>query len=562
MAQSASDHPNPPRFEKDALYFVPLGGTGEIGMNLNLYAYGGKWLMVDLGITFGNDSTPGVDVIMADPSFIEERKHDLVGIVITHGHEDHVGAVSYLWPWLEAPVYATPFTAEFLRHKLREEDLIGDVPLHEVPLGSRFSIGPFDIEMVGTTHSIPEPNHVVIRTPAGMVLHTADWKLDPEPLVGPPADEARLRALGDEGVTALVSDSTNIFTKGHSGSEGDVRRSLTELFAQFTGRIAVACFASNVARMESIAVAAHANGREVALVGRSLYRMYDTAKACGYLQDCPRFLTDEEGSFLPADKVVYLCTGSQGEPRAALRRIAFDSHPHVTLGQGDVVIFSSRVIPGNERAIFAVQNQLVTLGVRLVTSKDAFVHVSGHPGAEEVKALYAMTRPQVVVPVHGEAVHLAEQAAEAHASGVTMAPTITNGAVLRLAPGPAEVVGMVPTGRLALDGDRLIPLDSELVRERRRMGFNGAVVVSLVLDHRGKLLAPPQLTARGLLDPEDDAEDLADLSDAVSRGVAKLTPGQRRDDGATAEAARLVVRRQFKQTQGRRPVTDIHIIRV
>ncbi|MGB1025724.1 MAG: ribonuclease J, partial [Rhodospirillaceae bacterium] len=292
----------PPDFTKEGLYFLPLGGAGEIGMNLNLYRYQGKWLMVDLGITFGNEGqTPGVDVILPDPGFIEERRDDLVGLVITHGHEDHLGAVPYLWPWLSCPVYASPFTAEFLRRKLREEDLQDEVPIHEIPLQGRFSIGPFDLQLITTTHSIPEPNHLAIRTEAGTILHTADWKLDPEPLVGAPADLDGLKRLGEEGVLAMVGDSTNIFTKGSAGSEGEVRRSLAALFGQFDRRIAVACFASNIARMESIALAAQANGREVALVGRSLWRMHDTAKACGYLQDAPPFLKDEEGAYLPPD---------------------------------------------------------------------------------------------------------------------------------------------------------------------------------------------------------------------------------------------------------------------
>jgi ribonuclease J len=554
--------PVPPRFQKEGLYFIPLGGAGEIGMNLNLYRYKGKWLMVDLGITFGNDSTPGVDVILPDPSFIEERKDDLVGLVITHAHEDHLGAVSYLWPYLECPVYATPFSAEFLRHKLREDDMVDEVPLTEIPLGSRFQVGPFDLEFISTTHSIPEPNHLAIRTESGAILHTADWKLDPEPLVGQPADLDALKRLGDEGVLAMVGDSTNIFSEKPSGSEGDVRRSLIDLFGGLTGRIAVACFASNIARMGSIAVAAQANGREVALVGRSLWRMHDTAKACGYLKDAPRFLTDEEGAYLPRDKVVFICTGSQGEPRAALKRIAGDSHPHVTLSKGDVVIFSSRIIPGNERSILQVQNQIAALGVRMITAKDAFVHVSGHPGAEEVRTLYELTRPRVSLPVHGEFMHLDHHSEVAREMGVQHVVTITNGHVVRLDGDAPELVGEVPTGRLALDGDRLLPMDSEVVRDRKRIGFNGAVVVSLALDAKGRLMGEPRISARGLLDPEEDAEDLDDLRDLVCDAVNAMRPQDRRDDYPVEETVRLAVRRAFRQSQGRRPVTDIHVLRV
>jgi ribonuclease J len=555
--------PVPPRFHKEGLYFVPLGGAGEIGMNLNLYRYEGKWLMVDLGITFGNDTTPGVDVILPDPSFIEELKADLVGLVITHAHEDHLGAVPYLWPDLECPVYATPFSAEFLRHKLREDDLVGEVPLTEIPLGGRFTVGPFDLEFISTTHSIPEPNHLAIRTKSGVILHTADWKLDPEPLVGKPADLDALRRLGDEGVLAMVGDSTNIFSDKHSGSEGDVRRSMIELFGRFkTGRIAVACFASNIARMESIAVAAKANGRDVALVGRSLWRMHDTAKACGYLKDAPKFLTDEEGAHLPRDKVLFICTGSQGEPRAALKRIASDSHPHVSLSKGDVVIFSSRIIPGNERSILQLQNQIAALGAKMITSRDALVHVSGHPGADEVRTLYELTRPRISLPVHGEFMHLDEHSSVARDMGVKQVVTITNGYVVRLDGPEPEVVGHVPTGRLALDGDRLIPLDSEVVRDRKRIGFNGAVVVSLVLDGKGRLMGEPRISARGLLDAEEDADDLDDLLDLVSDAVNGMRPADRRDDYPVEETVRVAVRRAFRQSQGRRPVTDIHVLRV
>ncbi|CCG09336.1 ribonuclease J [Pararhodospirillum photometricum] len=560
MAEPAP--PSPPRFEEDALYFVPLGGAGEIGMNLSLYGYRGRWLMVDLGITFGNDTTPGVEVIVPDPSFIEERRDDLLGLVITHAHEDHLGAVPYLWPFLECPVYATPFAAEFLRHKLREEGLNGDVELTEVRHGERFTLGPFDLELIATPHSIPEASHLVVRTEAGTVFHTADWKHDPEPLVGAPADEDRLRRLGDEGVLAVVGDSTNIFNKDHTGSEGEVRRSLVEVFAQQTGRIAVACFASNIARLESIALAAKACGRDVALVGRSLWRMHDTAKACGYLTEAPRFLTDEEGAYLPRDKVVYVCTGSQGEPRAALRRIAFDTHPHVTLGKGDVVIFSSRIIPGNERPVLEVQNRLASLGVSMITPREALVHVSGHPGAQDVRNLYGWIRPSVVLPVHGERMHLDEHAIEARALGIPTVLTAINGQVVRLDGAEAGVVGSVSVGRLAVDGERLIPLDSEVVRDRRRMALGGAVVVSAALDDKGRVVGDPRVAARGLLDPKEDAEDIEEILEIVRGTVAGLRPPERLRDEAVEEAIRVSVRRFFRQSQGRRPVTDVHVLRV
>jgi ribonuclease J len=336
------------------LHFLPLGGSGEIGMNLNLYEYGGKWLMVDLGVTFADDGVPGVEVMMADPRFIVERRRDLVGLVLTHAHEDHLGAVQYLWPELRCPIWATPFTAAFLRRKLTETDFADEVEIHIIPMGSRFQVGPFDCELVTLTHSIPEPNGLAIRTPAGTVFHTGDWKIDPQPLVGDVTDDRRLRAIGEEGVLALIGDSTNAIRAGESGSEASVRETLIELFRNYDSRIAVACFASNVARVESIAVAAKASGRHTALVGRSLWRIHDTAKETGYLRDLPPFIDERDAGFLPRDKVVMICTGSQGEPRAALTRIAHDDHPHIVLEKGDTVVFSSRTIPGNERAVPAV----------------------------------------------------------------------------------------------------------------------------------------------------------------------------------------------------------------
>jgi len=547
----------------DGLVFVPLGGTGEIGMNLNLYGCQGRWLMVDLGITFGNETTPGIDVMMPDPAFIEDRLDALDGIVITHAHEDHLGAVTYLWPWIRKPIYASPFAAAFLRVKLEEEGLQNEVPVHEIPLGSRFTVGTFDVEFIGTTHSIPEPNALAIRTPAGTVLHTADWKFDPNPLIGGSADTDALRRLGDEGVLAMVGDSTNIFTQGHSGSEGDVRAALIEVVGRnTTGQVAVACFASNVARLESVAIAARENGRHACLVGRSLWRMNDTARRCGYLSDIPAFLSEDDAADLPANKVLYICTGSQGEMRAALPRIASGSHRSVKLGDGDTVIFSSRVIPGNERAIFTMQNRLVEAGVEIITARDAPVHVSGHPAREEVEEMYRLVRPRIAVPVHGEALHLREHARVALGCGVDHAVIINDGDILRLDADPPRVVDQAQTGLLALDGERLVPISSQMLRDRRRMMNNGAATVTLVLNGKGGLVSEPIVSARGLLDPEEDQDDLDTLIRQIRTAVNQLDRRALNDDDAVVDRARRAVGRFFRGSQNRRPVTDIHVVRV
>jgi ribonuclease J len=549
------------------LLFLPLGGVGEIGMNLALYGYAGKWLMVDCGVSFGDEAMPMIEVVMADPAWIAERREDLAGIVLTHAHEDHLGAVHYLWRQLKCPVFATPFAAAVLRGKLHEVGLADKVPLTVVDLGARFPVGPFDVEMVSLTHSIPEPNAVAIRTPLGTVVHTGDWKFDPDPLLGLPSDTEALRRLGREGVLAMVADSTNVFTPGRAGSEAEVRAGFFELLGRYDGKIAVACFATNVARLESVALAAEAHGRHVALVGRSLKRIDRAARALGYLSGVAPFLDDHDAGYLPADKVLYLCTGSQGEPRAALARIAADDHPHVTLGQGDVCIFSSRVIPGNEKAIFRLQNRLVKLGVELVTSRDAFIHVSGHPARDEMVEMYQLIRPQLAVPVHGEARHLREHCALARSAGVPEAVEIDNGALLRLAPGPAEVVDRVPTGRLGVDGigedgPRLVRMDGEILRARRRMVYNGSAVVTVVLDAKGRRVGEPLLTALGLLDAEHEAEEHEAVLDAVCEAVDELPVKARHNDQVVKEAARRAVRRALKAVLGHKPVTDVHLVRV
>ncbi len=547
----------------DELLFVPLGGCGEIGMNLNLYGTAGQWLMVDLGVTFGDDSTPGIDVIMPDPAFIEAATDDLAGLVLTHAHEDHIGAVPHLWERLKCPLYATSFTASILRRKLREAGLEMRAPITEIPLSGKFDVGPFSLELITLTHSIPEPNAVVIRTSHGTVLHTGDWKFDPDPLVGSSSDKAALRKLGDEDVLAMVCDSTNVFTEGESGSEGDLRKSLTELVSRYTrGRVAAACFASNVARLETMAHVAEANGRHAALIGRSLWNFYEASKENGYLTDIPPFLTEHDVGRLPPEKIFLVCTGSQGEPRAAMARIASLTHPRVELGDGDVVIFSSRIIPGNEKSIARLQNQLVRLGVDVVTEKDHFIHVSGHPARDELTHMYEMVRPHMVVPVHGELRHLREQAKLAKSCQIPEAPEIVNGQALRLAPGDPNVVAEVVSGRLVLDGNRLIDIQSSMVRARRRMILDGTAAVTVVVDAKGYLVADPVVSAPGIIDDEGDDILVAELVRAVTVAVENLPVRERRKDAPVHEAARLALRRTLVAQRGHKPVTQVHVVRV
>ncbi len=550
----------PPGAPQD-LHFLALGGSGEIGMNLNLYGYRGKWLMVDLGVTFGDDSTPGVDVIMPDIAFIEERRDALAGLVLTHGHEDHIGAVQYLWPRLGCPVYATPFTAALLRRKLGETGL-ADMPITIIPMEGSFKVGPFDLELITLTHSIPEPNAVVIRTGQGTILHTGDWKLDPDPLVGPVADEAALKALGDEGVLAMVGDSTNAMREGESGSEGDVRSALMSLVQRCEQRVAVACFASNVARLQSLIDVAAATNRHIALVGRSLWRIVAAARETGYLAPDTPFLDDREAAYLPRDRVMLVCTGSQGEPRAALPRIARGDHPQITLEAGDACIFSSRIIPGNERPIGRLHDDLLRLGVEVLTERDHFVHVSGHPCRDELVRMYQWVRPQVAIPVHGEHRHLVAHAELARTCQVPEALVTANGSLIRLAPGKAAIVAQVPSGRLALEGMALLPIEGPALKARSRIGNHGAVVATLVLNGDGQAAAAAQVAAPGLYDPETDAEGLSALGRAATGALDRLSRLERRDDAAVEAAVASAMRRYVRNDRGKRPTMSVHLVRV
>ena len=555
--------------QQDELVFLPLGGSNEIGMNFNLYGFGPpharKWIVVDLGVTFGDQTTPGVDIILPDPTFIEEHAKDILGIVLTHAHEDHIGAVAWLWPRLRARLFATPFTAFLLREKLREAGLLGEVEITEVPLGGSFRLGPFELTLITLTHSIPEPNGLAIRTSLGTILHTGDWKIDADPLTGAATDEDAIRRLGDEGVLAMVCDSTNVFVDGEAGSESQVRATLNTLIGQLKGKVAAACFASNVARMDTIIRAAEANGRRVCLVGRSMIRMSQAARSVGLLDGIAPFLSDSEARHMPGEKILYLCTGSQGEPRAALSRVADGSHPHVKLGQGDACVFSSRIIPGNEVPIRNLQNKLADRGVRLYTERDhPGIHVSGHPCRDELKRMYQWARPQIAVPTHGERRHLLEHAALARDLQVPQAVAPRNGDMLRLAPGRAEIVDEVPAGRLYVDAGIVTPENGDALRERRHAAFNGVLTISIALDGRGLIASGPQVRALGMPGDEDYplAEAMDDLAEEAGRAMNKLSADDREDDRAVESALSRVVKKAAFRIWKRRPVVETTVLRV
>ncbi|MFZ1414432.1 MAG: ribonuclease J [Defluviicoccus sp.] len=548
----------------DELVFLPLGGAGEIGMNLNLYGYGPaeqrRWLMIDLGIGFGAAGLPGVDVVMADPSYIVERRHQLEGIVLTHAHEDHLGAVPYLWPLLRCPVYGSDFALAILRGKLARTSFGSEVPLKPIGPGQTIELGPFALSFISMAHSIPEAHAVIIRTGAGTLVHTGDWKLDPEPVVGGFADEAALQRAGDEGVLGLICDSTNVFEPGRAGSEGTLLAPLTELIGACANRVAVTCFSTNIARLHTIATAAHRSGREVVLAGSAIARNYLAAKECGYLGELPAFLDTDAAGYLPRNKIVLICTGSQGEPNAALACLAAGEHPSLALEAGDTVIFSSRVIPGNEIAIGRLQNQLLRRGIEVIGHRQARVHVSGHPARDELARMYALVRPRIAVPVHGELRHMIEHARLATAEGVPHTVVAENGTMVRFSPGPAVAAEEVQSGRLALEGNRVVPMEGELVRRRAKAVYEGAAFVTVALAATQQAAADVQLSTVGLLEQGED-ETAAALTAAVRKAIDDLPGSTYKDDATVREAVRLAVRRTCRQILEKRPVTHVHLLR-
>ena len=543
----------------DELVLLPLGGAGEIGMNFNAYGFGPpnerKWIVVDCGVLFGRETdTPGVDVILPDIRFLAEQARDVLAIVLTHAHEDHIGAIGHLWPKLRCPMYATPFTARLMEDKLAEAGIQDRAKVKVVPLGGCITIGPFDIEFHSITHSIPEPNALVIRTPLGTVMHTGDWKLDPDPLIGNATDEAAFRKIGDEGVLAMVCDSTNALVQGHSGSEADVKKGLTDLIGTLKGKVAVTGFASNLARLQSVAEAARAHGREVALVGRSMHRITQAARETGYMKHFPRVIDEDAAAVLPSNRVLYLCTGSQGEPRAALARIARGDHPTVNLGEGDAVIFSSRIIPGNDIAIHELHNQLSALGVEVLTVEDHFVHVSGHPAREELSEMYRWIRPQIAVPVHGELRHMSEHARLARSLQVPQAVVIENGLMLRLAPGRAEIVDEVPSGRVYMDGRVMTEAGDGLTRNRRAMAFAGFIGITVALDKKGRVAGEPAYFFEGIPDSVQGP-----VRGATEETVRRHHP-RRGAEEDLQEQIRRAARRAANEAWGKKPITKVEIV--
>jgi len=540
--------------EKELL-FLALGGSGEIGMNVNLYGCQGKWLMVDCGITFGDANYPGIDVILPDLQFIEERIDDLLGIVLTHGHEDHIGALPYLAGELDVPLYATPFTAGLIRGKLEEEGLEEKVELNIVDEEGPFNLGPFRITYTPLAHSIPEGNAVLIETPYGSVFHTGDWKLDDSPALGGASTAAELTAIGDKGVLALVCDSTNVFNPEASGSEGAVREGLDQVIGAAKGRVLVTTFASNAARLQTLGEVARDTGRELCVAGRSLDRIIRVAKQTGYLRDFPETVDFEAAMALPANKVLIVATGGQGEPRAALNRIAEGSHV-LKVHEGDTVVFSSRQIPGNEIAIGRIMNTLAAKGVELITDRQAFIHVSGHPGRPELAEMYKWIRPEIVVPVHGEVRHMYEQARFALEQGVPRAIRQVNGDIIRLAPDGPSKIGEAPVGRLVLDGDIILPADGATITERRRVALYGQISAAVVI-RNGKLAGEPQIRLQGIPVEEDREDFIAEASDAAREAVKKDGKG---DIERLRESIRLAVRRAAVRYTGKKPVVDVLII--
>jgi ribonuclease J len=551
---------------QNELVFAPLGGIGEIGMNLSIYGFGDdrrrQWIIVDCGVSFASEEhLPGIDLILPDIRYLIEERKNILALVLTHGHEDHMGALIDLWPRLKVPIYATPFTAALFEARRASEQGAPEIPVQVVPVGGQLSIGPFAIDFINVAHSIPESNALAIRTPAGTVVHTGDWKIDPTPPIGGVTDTARLTALGEAGVLALVGDSTNAIREGRSPSEADVAKTLGELIRSAPRRVAVTAFASHVGRLRAVADAARAAQREVLVVGRAMERVVQVARETGYLDGVQEFRGVESYGHLPPEKVVALCTGSQGEPRAALARIAEDEHPEVTLTRGDWVIFSARPIPGNEKAIAQVINGLVAQGVEVITDRTHLVHVSGHPRRDELRDMIKWVRPKILIPAHGEALHLAEHAELARRAGVPQVLLCRNGDLIRLAPGTAEMIDQLPSGRLYKDGSLVIEADARTIAARRRLGFSGIVSVAIAVNDKGALATYPEVECIGL--PETDAAGtpLVEIARrAVDETFETLPKPRRRDPDELAESLRRAVRAAIAERWGKKPICHVHVL--
>jgi len=557
-----------PIMTKEHLVYVPLGGAGEIGMNMYLYGIGKgkrrKWIMVDCGVKFGDERDPGIDVIVPDTQFIEQYKKDLLAIIITHGHEDHLGAVTWLWPKLQAPVYCAPFAAELLKHKFAEKNLLNDIPLMVQPLGSRFDIGPFDIELVAVTHSIPEPASVVIRTSLGTVVHSGDWKLDRTPAIPPQMDEDRLREIGEEGVDVLVCDSTNVLSEGHSASETEVERELEKVIKSAKKRVAVTTFASHVGRLTSIVKAARACGRDVVLAGRAMHTISAAAQEIGLLKQAGYLLDQDAYDDIPRSKCLLVCTGSQGEARAAMARIASGSHPHIRFDKGDMAIFSSKTIPGNEKAVSAVFNDLAEQGVEIITSsEDAMIHTSGHPRQGELLEYYDWLKPAALIPMHGEMRHLDFHTRFAKKAGIEHTLRVTNGELTCLLPGPAKIIEDIDSGRTHIDGRLLVEAEKGPARMRRKLSFSGLIAISVCLSDRGALLTDPQIVLDGIPEYDEDGYLIEEsLLEDIEDTIEQVPPKAARNDDIIIENIKRTTRRTCSDLWGKRPVVHVLVHRV
>ena len=551
---------------KEELLFCPLGGSGEIGMNMNLFAYGKednqKWIIVDMGVTFADDSIPGIDLIMPDPGFIIDKKDDLLGVVLTHAHEDHIGAVAHIWPELKCKLYATPFTAALITEKFKEKKIDISPYLKIVPLNSKIKLGEFEIDFVTLTHSILEPNGLSIKTPLGTILHTGDWKIDPNPLIGNKIDEEKLKKIGDEGVSAMICDSTNIFSPGRAGSEADVRDSLLRIMELKTKRILVTSFASNVARMESIFYCAKKTGRSICLVGRSMHRIYKAAKKCGYLKGLIEPLEPRDAKKVSKNKILYLATGSQGEPMGAMNRIINGTHPEVFLEEGDCIIFSSKIIPGNEKKLYQLQNLIVKNNMEIISEENAFVHVSGHPNRDDLKDMYKWVKPKSVIPVHGEHRHMQEHVKFAKEMQVPKTLLIENGDIIKLLPGKVpEIVDKAPSGRIYLDGSVNVEIDSQSIKDRKNLSINGYLEITLLLSNNGKI-KKPIISFKGI--PESEKKDpfIFDMEDEIFNICRTFSLDNAKQQKNLIETIKQNCRRIVREKTGKKPFTNINIARV
>ena len=551
---------------KQELLFCPLGGAGEIGANMNLYGYGNpgehKWIMVDIGVTFADDTLPGIDLIYPDPGFIVDKKDSLLGIVVTHAHEDHIGAIAHLWPMLKCNIYATPFTAVLIQEKFREKHVDISSYLKIVELNGVVDLDPFSIEYVAMTHSILEPNGLRIKTPAGVVLHTGDWKIDENPMVGKNIDVDRLKQIGKEGVLAMVCDSTNIFTVGRSGSEETVRRSLLKIMERLKKRIVMTSFASNVARMETIFYCAEKTGRQISLVGRSMHRIFKAARQCGYLKNIIDPIDPREAKNISREKIVYLCTGSQGEPMGAMMRISNYTHPDVFIEKGDAVIFSSKIIPGNEKKLYKLHNQLVKDGMEVISEENEFVHVSGHPNRDEMKDMYNWIKPKCVIPVHGEHRHLIEHINFAKEMQVPHPVLVENGDIVKIFPGDKpKVYDKAPTGRLYLDGNISVHEQSQSIKDRKNLSSNGYLEVTILINSKGNIHDNPILSFRGLPINEED-EFTYELEGEIEKITKSFKIGSRKQEHNLIDALKIACRKFTKEKIGKKPYTNINLVNI